>query len=187
MIIQQANLGGYSAPNVGYIRQLFLLDIEECVSVLDPIRNQFAGSTPGIIPIGGITVILGAILHRMAFPPKGCTMSINYAGLACSYALSYDLPGTDVSLMNFYSTAKNRQYLCLIEDNNGRCYLIGNEERGLRLSLAQSISAAANSNLSLSGQLNVPPFQLLLTNGLVLADVFPESEFSIGFSLDFNA
>ena len=187
MTTQEAVLGGYHAPNTGFVRRLFLLDREDCFSVLDPVRHQYAGAVPGMLPVNGVAAVLGAKLTRMEFPPKSCTMSVNYSGMTASYTIDYDLPGTDVTVAAFYEQAKNRQYVCLVEDYNGRCYVLGNEERGLRLSLTQSVATLANSRLSLGARLNVPPFQLLAANGLVLADVLANSDFGIGFSLDFNA
>lgn len=187
MTTQEAVLGGYHAPNIGFVRRLFLLDREDCVSVLDPVRHQYASAVPGMIPANGVAVRLGATLTRMNFPPKSCTMSANYNGMATTHTIDYDLPGTDAGVAAFYEQAKFRQYVCLVEDYNGRCYVLGNEERGLRLSLTQSVATLANSRLSLGGRLNVPPFQLVATNGLVLADVLANSDFGIGFSLDFNA
>jgi hypothetical protein len=187
MTTQEAILGGYHAPNSGFVRRLFLLDREDCVSVLDPVRHRYAGAEPGMLPANGVAARLGAVLTRMDFPPKSCTMSVSYGGMATSYTIDYDLPGTDVSVAGFYEGAKNRQYVCLVEDYNGRCHVLGNEERGLRLSLVQSVATLASSRLSLAGRLNVPPFQMDLPNGLVLAEVLANSDFGIGFSLDFNA
>ncbi|GHB63948.1 hypothetical protein GCM10007390_17260 [Persicitalea jodogahamensis] len=187
MIAQEAILGGYHAPNIGYVRRLFLLDRANCVSVLDPSRNPAAGATPGLLPVGGLAVALGATLYRMDFPPKSCTMSFGYAGMITTVTIEYDLPGTNVALSNFFATGKNRQYVVLVEDNNGRCYVLGNEERGLRVGLTQAVAGVANSRFTLTARLNVPPFQLVAPNGLVLAEVLPDSDFGIGFSLDFNA
>jgi len=155
--------------------------------VLDPVRHPYAGAVPGVLPANGIATELGATLTRMDFPPKSCTMAVQYSGLTTVYSIEYELPGTDVSVSHYHHTAKNRQYVCLVEDYNGRCYVLGNEERGLRLSLSQNVSAVATSLISLGGRLNVPPFQLAAANGLVLAEVLANSDFGIGFSLDFNA
>lgn len=187
MTTQEAILGGYHAPNTGFVRRLFLLDHQDCISVLDPTRHPQPGAVPGMLPAHGLAAGLGATLTRMDFPPKSCTMSANYSGLFTLYNIDYDLPGTHVSLAAFYEAAKNRQYVCLLEDYNSRCYVIGNEERGLRLGLTQSVATLAVSRLSLGGRLNVPPFQLVAPNGLVLAEVLADSDFGIGFSLDFNA
>lgn len=187
MTTQEANLGGYHAPNIGFVRRLYLLDRADCVSVVDPVRDRYAGAVPGMLPTNAVATVLGATLTRMNFPPKSCTMSANFSGRDTLYTIDYDLPGTDVSLAAFYETAKNRQFVCLVEDFNGRCYVIGNEERGLRLGLVQSVATLASSRLSLGGRLTVPPFQLAAPNGLVLAEVLANSDFGIGFSLDFNA
>ncbi|MPR36947.1 hypothetical protein [Salmonirosea aquatica] len=187
MTTQEAILGGYRAPNTGFVRRLFLLDREDCVSVLDPVRHRYAGAVAGMLPANGVAARLGATLTRMDFPPKSCTMGVNYNGMATTYSIDYDLPGTDVSVAAFYEQGQYRQYVCLVEDYNGRCYVLGNEERGLRLGLAQGVATLASSRLSLGGRLNVPPFQLTSANGLVLAEVLANSDFGTGFSLDFNA
>ena len=185
MSVLETKIGGYSAPNIGYVRRLYLLDREQCVAVLDPLRHRYVGASEGHVPLGGVVATEVAELISMQFAPKGCTFSLGYTPNGSVCTVSCDLPGTPGAIQNFYQRASHRQYVCLLEDNNGRAYVLGNEERGLRLRLSQSVGSVAISQLSLAGTLNVPPFQVLAGEGLVLAQVLGNPEIRIWFSLNY--
>ncbi|TDB64390.1 hypothetical protein [Arundinibacter roseus] len=178
-------IGGYRTPNIGWVRKLYLLDHREVVSVLDPIRHRYPNAQPGMVPVGGLATLVGAKLTRLIFPPRACTVAVEYRGPYNSYTINCQLPGTSAELAHFYEMARQKQHVCLLEDSNGNGFILGNEERGLRLELSQAVTNTAMTDLRLGGIQNVPPFALL--GGLVLADLFESTDFSVEFSLDFNA
>lgn len=192
MIVNEQKLGGYSQANSPFVLSLYLIDKSDVISVMDPFRHRLPGGHVSRIPFGGIVLKTGTMITQMKFPPLACSYSQNFnrsdGGVVSSFGINFSIPASREDVTDWYNESAEKQFVCLMEDANRQPYIIGNEERGLRTAMAQSISSVNEHAVSLSGALNVPAFLLpTLTGGIVLADLFPDTDFSYDFSLDFNA
>lgn len=192
MTVNEQNVGGYAQSNVPFVLAVYLIDRQDVLSVLDPVRCPQPGGSLVRIPAGGIVVKTGAVVTRMKFPPLACsfsqTLSRTDGGVTSSVGINFSIPASREDVSAWYSKSQEKQFVALFEDTNRQAYLVGNEERGVRVSLAQSIASVNEHSVTLSGTFNLPAFLLpSLTGGIVLADLFPGTDFSIDFSLDFNA
>lgn len=192
MTINEQKIGGYSGSNAPGILTLYVVDLADVLSVLDPQRHRLPGALPSRLLAGDVVVKTGAVFTKFKFPPLACGFTQvaerGDGGVTYSQSVDFAMPGSREDIMDFYNTNCNKQWLCLIEDANRKAYVLGNEERGLRMALGQSITAANMHSLSFFGKMNAPAFILETTvNGLVLADHFPDVEFGLDFSMELNA
>ncbi|MDQ6479816.1 hypothetical protein [Dyadobacter sp. LHD-138] len=192
MTITEQKIGGYSGVNAPGVLNLYVIDRKEVLSVLDPARHRIPGGAVSVVPAGGVVLNRGAMITKMKFPPLQCsyiqTMERTDGGLISKPVIEFQVPASRKDLIDFYNVHYQKQFVCLVEDANRQAYIMGNEERGLRMQLSQSVNSVNTHLITFSGSFANPSF-LLETSaaGLVLADHFRDTDFSIDFSLDFNA
>ena len=192
MTITEQKIGGHSHSNAPGVLNLYVIDRKEVLSVLDPVRHRIPGGSVSVVPAGGLVLNRGALITKMKFPPLQCsyiqTMERTDGGLISKVVIEFQIPASRKDLIDFYNENYQKQIVCLVEDANRQAYIVGNEERGLRMQIGQSVNTINTNTVSFSGSFAVPAF-LLETSpaGLVLADHFRDTDFSIDFSLDFNA
>lgn len=192
MTINQQTIGGYTGSNVPGVLSLYLFDRKDVLSVMDPFRHPAPGGSPSMIPAGSIIINRGALLTKMKFPPLSCsmiqTMERTDGGMVSKVVIEYMMPASRKDVSDYYITNYQKQFVALVEDANRQAYILGNEERGLMMSLVQSVNTVNAHSLTLYGNFNYPALYLETSGaGLVLADHFRDTDFSIDFSLDFNA
>ncbi len=192
MIATENRIGGYHQSNIPFVRSVHLIKKSDVISVLDPVRFKLPGGNRTHIPFGGIRIRTGTMITRMMFPPQSCSFSQPYArsdsGLTSSPSINFPMPASRDDVLEWYLENSETQFVCLMEDNNSKAYIIGNEERGLRPAMSQSIGSVNDFSISLSGTFNLPLFVLRpIGEGVNLSVLFPDTDFSIDFSLDFNA
>jgi hypothetical protein len=192
MTINEQKIGGYSGSNVPGILSLYVIDLADVLSVQDPQRHRLPGATPSRLLAGDIILKTGAMITKFKFPPLACGFTqvseAGDGGITFTQSIDFAIPGSREDIMDFYNTNCNKQWLCLMEDGNRRAWVVGNEQRGLRMSLSQSITSANTHSVSFYLKTNVPAFVLeTAATGLVLADHFADVEFGIEFANELNA
>jgi len=192
MTITEQKIGGYTGINIPGVLSLYLIDRDDVWSVQDPYRHVIPDAAVSRIQSGAIVLKTGAVVTKMKFPPLACHFSQvadrGDGGNSFALAVDFAIPSSKEEIFDYYHQNRQKQFVCLMEDANRQGYVLGNEERGLRMNIAQSIAAANAISVTFSAKLNVPAFLMQTSvNGLVLAEQFPDTEFGIEFSLDFNA
>ncbi|PWJ49592.1 hypothetical protein CLV98_1465, partial [Dyadobacter jejuensis] len=124
-------------------------------------------------------------------PPLACSFSQTFergdGGLIINSSIAFAIPASRLDIAAFFNTHYQKQWVCLLEDANRQAYILGNEERGLRMVMSQGIGSTNSHTISLSGKSTIPALILETSvQGLVLAEQFPDTDFSIDYSLDFN-
>lgn len=192
MTINQQTIGGYTGSNVPGVLSLYLFDRKDVLSVVDPFRHPVAAALTATISAGAVVFNRGAVATKMKFPPLGCsmiqTMERTDGGMVSKCVIALNIPASRKDVMDYYAANYQKQFVALVEDANRQAYVVGNEERGLMMSLVQTVNAVNDHSLTFSGNFNYPALNLETSGaGLVLADHFRDTDFSIDFSLDFNA
>lgn len=186
---QQISYGGSNVPNV---LTLYVIELGKVLSVLDPLRHRLPGANLAKVTAGALVLRNGSAFTKMKFPPLACvftqTIERGDAGNAYNMLVEFAMPGSRENMLAFFNENSQKQFVCLVEDGNRQAYILGNEERGLRMIMGQSVSGINAYTVNFSGKLNVPAFLMETSlSGLVLAEQFPDTDFSIDFSLDLNA
>ena len=191
MIAKLHEVGGHNQVNSPFVRSVYFLDRSDVIAVLDPFRYAIPGAERSYIPFGGIRIKTGAVVDKMKFPPQTCIYSQQFkrtdSGVESFCQIDFPIPASRPDALDWYTKNAQKQLVCLFEDNNGRPYIFGNEERGARPAMSQSIGTTNEYFISVSGRFNVPTLMLNPKLGLDLSVLFPETDFSYDFSLDFNA
>lgn len=192
MTITEQKIGGYSGSNAPGVLNLYIIDRKEVLSVLDPVRHRIPGGSVSVVPAGGVVLNRGAMITKMKFPPLACsyiqTLERTDGGQISKVVIEFQIPASRKDLIDFYYDNYQKQFVCLVEDANRQAYIMGNEQRGLLMQLVQNVNAINAHSVTFSGSFANPAFLLeTSTSGLVLADHFRDTDFSIDFSLDFNA
>lgn len=192
MTINQQTIGGYAGSNVPGVLNLYLFDRKNTLSVLDPFRHRIPGTFPSMITAGSFLLHRGTLITKMKFPPLACsyvqTLDRIDGGLISKNVVQFSVPASRRDISDFYNENFQKQFVCLLEDANRKAYVLGNEERGMMMSIAQSINTVNAHTITLLGNFNYPTLYIEISEaGLVLADHFRDTDFSIDLSLDFNA
>lgn len=191
MTVSENKVGGYSGSNSPFVLNLYMFRKSDVVSVLDPIRFPLPDGRPFQMPVGGLRLKTGAKVHRFKFPPQTCTFeqttTRSDSGVVYLPAIEFPMPGTRIEVEDWMYQNREQQFVAIIETPNGNSWIVGNEERGLRPAAVITVGAVNQHFFSFSAALNTPLFFLTLGTGVNLAEIFPPTDFSIDFSLDFNA
>lgn len=192
MTVSEQKIGGYNQSNVPFVLSLHLVNRKDVIAVLDPVRHKLPDAVAMRVPIGGVRIRTGAKLYKFMFPPLTCGFtqesSRGDGGVQYAVGVSFPMPASRIDLSEWFNDNAESQFVALMADANGQAYIVGNEDRGLRPLLGQVIGSINDQSVTLSGNFNVPAFILPSDGaGVVLANLFPETDFSLDFSLDFNA
>lgn len=192
MITNTQKIGGYSGSNAPGVLALYVMDRMDVLSVQDPYRHRLPGAAASRLLAGDVVVKTGAMITQFKFPPLTCSFTqvseVGDGGEVFTMGVSFGIPGAREDVLDFYNVNSQKQWVCLMEDANRKAFVLGNEERGLKMAIGQSVTTTNGLSLSFSAKLNVPAFLLETSEaGLVLANHFPDVEFGLEFSIDFNA
>lgn len=175
-----------SETNSGFLHELILVDIADIVYLIDP-EIEGDDAYPFTIKNEGIGVLDTAKLYKMKFLTKTCvfseTQSLINEGQAFALNINWDFPKNKADILNFVWTNSHKRWLALMKDTNGICYVAGDLDNGLFLTIGRSINAQNMITMQLSGK-NWHPTWLLETFDAL---GFSDAQFSSAFSFDFKS
>lgn len=194
MAVTETTIGGWSKSNIGYLRKVYLLKRTDVLQVCDPLRFKTVGgyviaaNGSRVIAASGIVVKDSSQYVLVRFPNQSATAKVNEVAMGSNYVYDYvlagDMPGAQEDILAFRDANREQQFVLIFEDNNGRVWIIGNEERGLVMRVNGVIGAENSFFIEFSGRLNVPIFRV---EGINLPSFWANCEFSTEFSTDFLA
>ena len=187
MSIISENIGGNnSGTNSGYVIELILIDVKDVDNILDPI--YFGDATkPMTVLNGNVEVNIDAKVYRIKFRTKSCgfteALTSTMHGKAYNPNIDFDLPKVNKDLSAWLHKNRNRKWIALYKDANDCCYISGEPDFGLQLSMGRKISSATNSTgVSLAG---VYLHQSWFLESLDI-NLLSQSTFNNDFSEDFE-
>lgn len=186
MYVTKSQIGSNEqTPNVGYVTHLLLIEAEQVLGILDPVRYP---NPSNIVPYNGITVKPNTAVTQLIFGDKSCGFQENSAegsdGILYTITIDALVPGGGMPLNTWLSSAVAKRWIVLLRDSNNHCYLVGEKEAAVRLTYAQVLGAADTTRIGLTTKTWHSCFRLA---GIELGLLFPEAHFSYNFSLQFNA
>jgi hypothetical protein len=193
MGITEEKIGdGYvGAANLGYVRRLWLLKQSDVIEVPNPLSFFLVNNNlpPLTIAISGIALRTGAAkATEIKFPPQSCTLSTSRLrtdfGAATQVSITTQIPRIHPLLSAFLAEHVETEFVGIVEDANGKLYIAGDEENGLRIGYEQTMS---DRNVNVISFTSLLPHPLWFCEGGSLAEQFPDSEFSYEFNLGFTS
>lgn len=186
MYVTKSNIGAVEqSPNVGYVTHLLLIDVDDVLGLMDPVRFP---NPQNIIPYGGIMVKPATPVTQLVFGDRSCTFqensSENVDGIAYNVTIDTILPRGGIQLNTWLNIALQKRYVVLVRDANAQCYLIGEPGSGVRLTSAHALGTADATRLGITARAWHSCWRVA---GIELALLFPDAEFDYSFDLSFTA
>ncbi|MFN8347454.1 MAG: hypothetical protein U0X91_20795 [Spirosomataceae bacterium] len=172
MLVTISNLGNPKQSNIGWVRRLYVL-CAEAVKVYDPIRYpERTFTAANTLTTGDIMPVDMPVLYGIQFPKRGCTMEQKQVetegGIVYDVTIQAELTTHAPDFFLFLRKNQEKELVALAEDQNGTCYLIGNEEHGLRAEAGGKIADINSSAFQLTGRFAYPVFYLSTLEPAVL-------------------
>jgi hypothetical protein len=183
--------GYVGASNLGYVRRLWLLKQADVIEVPNPLSFfLLSGALPPLtVPISGIALRTGAAkATEIKFPPQKCMLTASSVrtdfGSCTKVQLRTEVPKIQVILSAFLTKHAETEFVGIVEDGNGKLYIAGDEENGLRFEVEKAMAAQNGNVITFTSML---PHPVWFCEGGSLAEQFPDAEFSYEFSLGFTS
>ena len=188
MAVIETKVSGYNSANLGYLSKVYLIRVREVLRVVDSWRNKLVGAAGRTVRNGDILLKSSAVCYQLVFPFRVAQMRVLERGSASllSYECSImgDVPGVQLDVLLLDDENRQDEWVVLAIENNGRGWVLGNEERGLSMRVNHTVGADNVLMVEFSGITNVPPTVL---ESVDLGSIFPDAAFSVEFSRDFLA
>lgn len=189
MLVNEITIGNPKQANVGWVRRLYLMNREDISLFIDPIRYpETAGAVPNMLYIGRVLPNVRTVLTRIDFPKRSCLFSqkivMTDGGVVYTVTISSEATKQSPDLIDWHLANKERELLAMLEDQNGNCYMVGNEEHGLRMDIDQGIGAMNMTNIALSGRFVYPVLLMETIEPSVLFETidFESADYSTEYS-----
>lgn len=172
--------------NSGFIHELIMLDITDVQYLTDP-EMEADPAYPFTIKNEGIGVNVNAMIYKMKFRSKTCsfseTQSLVPEGQIFQLTINWDFAKNKEDIISFIWANKQKRWLALFKDTNGTCYVTGDIDNGLFLTMGRSINAQNMITFQLSGRAWHPTWLVETFDALGFSD----AQFSNAFSFDFKS
>lgn len=189
MLVNEIKIGNPKQANVGWVRRMYLMNREDISLFIDPIRYpETAGEVPNMLYIGKVLPNVRTVLTRIDFPKRSCLFSqkivMTDGGVVYEVAISSETTKHSPDLIDWHLARKEMELLAMLEDQNGTCYMVGNEEHGLRMAIDQQIGQVNVSNISLAGRFVYPVLLLETIEPSILFETidFESADYSTEYS-----
>ncbi|GAB3911564.1 hypothetical protein GCM10028803_53330 [Larkinella knui] len=186
MSILEQQLGGWQQqPSVGHVARLKLVSIDDVLSVTTPDELPVAGR-PLTVASLGLSVVDGAVMTELVFPPRTCTFTESTSRQAgqvlYTIALSTSLVAPDETLLTWLNEHLERRFLAIWLGHNGKVYQAGEIGNGLWMITGRGLTEQDSLSLTLQG---------LATHPVWYRDSYtetlpPDAEFDLSFDLSFS-
>lgn len=190
MLVNEIKIGNPKQANVGWVRRMYLMNREDISLFLDPIRYpETAGDVPNMLYVGRVLPKGRTVLARIDFPKRACVFSqkitTTEGGVVYDVAISSETTTHSPDLIDWHLVRKEMELLAILEDQNGTCYMVGNEEHGLKMGIEQAVGAINMSNISLAGRFIYPILLLETADPTVLFETidFEADDYSTEYSI----
>lgn len=172
--------------NSGFVHELILLDVTDVEYFNDP-DMEADPAYPFTIKNEGIGVKVSAMLYKMKFRTKACSFSEMQSlvpeGQNFQLSITWDFPKNKEDIISFVWKNKHKRWMAIFKDTNGTCYVAGDMENGLFLTMSRSISSQNMISMQLSGRTWHPTWLIETMDVIGFAD----AQFSSAFSFDFKS
>lgn len=186
MYVTKSNIGAVEqSPNVGYVTHLLLIDVDDVLGLMDPVRFPNPQEN---IPYHGIMVKPNTSVTQIVFADRSCTFqetsSDTTDGIVYNVSIEASLPKGGATLTKWLKKRLEKRWVVLLRDANAQCYVVGEPGTGARLVSVHSLSSVDNTRLGIVARSWHPSWRI---EGIELSALFPAAEFDYSFNLSFNA